>query len=119
MYSSDEFSVKRPGEKAIAFDPDTGRVFFSDFPALQSANNNGLHASDIIDPANNQDLARVIGMALSRVGRFVESQCHFRNRMSLVRVLAEEFSPDSGPTSTGMLKDVAWTRRVQVFIKHE
>lgn len=116
MVKADDFPLKRPGEKMIAFDPDSGHVFYSDFPPSSADRQD---ASGIIDLANNGDVAEVIGAALGRIGQIVESQCRFRGQAAHIRVIAEESSPESGPTSEGTLKEVAWTRRVLVFIRHD
>lgn len=93
MNPPDELKLRKTGEKAIIFNPDSGDVHFTDFHPTKTPSDGGVRLPDIVDMTNEIALLQVVSAAMGRPGVIVESDCVFRGTQIHLRVIYSA-SPD-------------------------
>jgi hypothetical protein len=95
-----ELEPKRPGERAIVFDPENGDILFADPLSDGKSFEDGANIQELIDPSEEPFFYQIATVAMGRPGEMLETDCPFRGAQRHLRAL---YSADP-------------ERRVSVFI---
>lgn len=79
--------IAKPGEKTIAFDPESGRIHVTDFTPAKTPRDDAANITEVVDAKTEKDVYFVVSAAMGRPGNIVESDCIFRGSMVHLRVV--------------------------------
>jgi hypothetical protein len=82
-----ELELKRPGERAIIFDPEDGDILFADLLSDGKSFENGANIQELIDPSEEPFFYQIATVAMGRPGQILETDCLFRGAQKHLRAL--------------------------------
>jgi hypothetical protein len=80
-----ELELRRPGERAIIFDPENGDILFADLLLDGKNLEDGANVQELINPSEEPSFYQIASLAIGRPGQILETDCLFRGAQKHLR----------------------------------